>query len=156
MIATTLSQHPSTNIDCAIPIRDPSSSHSPHHSSISYDCMLSHPTYIRAASALHHSALLWPTHASHESLHYVLPITHHLIQHACLSVYIHYVFEYTTRLSDLYWSMCYALLMIVLSSALHPVCHNNHTNSLLHTAYSVCILSPVVHHSMLTSDIPLC
>ena len=35
MIATTLSQHPSTNIDCAIPIRDSSSSHRLHHSSIS-------------------------------------------------------------------------------------------------------------------------
>ena len=105
-----------------------------------------HLPYFRAASALHYSALLWPTNASHESLHYVPPITHHLIQHACLSVYIHMYLSTSTRLSDLYWSMCYALLMIVLSSALHPVCHNNHTN--FDSSYRILVVYPFTSHAL--------
>lgn len=73
---------------------DLSTSHSyPYRSSIVFACML--PILLPCCtSALLYSALLLAHPASHESFQLLLPITHHLILHACFTAFICSYLEY--------------------------------------------------------------
>jgi len=146
MIAFSTSQHPSINIACDMIhfLWDPPWSLSSHHSSMSL-IVCYHPPHFRAAFALYHSALLWPTYASQESLHMyfiLLIIWYRMLdyQHSPIHV-LEYIHPSTRPI--LVNALCIADDPYHLLST--HVYHNKHTN--FASSYCILVVYPFTSHA---------